>query len=64
MRALIREGITQTVHDVSDGGLLVCIAEMALAGDFGAELFPSEGRVPAYAIWFGEDTEGQSVKAA
>ena len=28
---------------------------MALAGDFGAELFPYEGRVPAYAIWFGED---------
>ncbi len=55
VRALIREGITQTVHDVSDGGLLVCIAEMALAGDFGAELFPYEGRVPAYAIWFGED---------
>lgn len=55
VRALIREGITATVHDVSDGGLVVCIAEMALAGDFGAELFPYEGRVPAYAIWFGED---------
>ena len=28
--ALIREGKTQTVHDCSDGGLLVAIAEMAM----------------------------------
>ncbi|MCL4765928.1 MAG: phosphoribosylformylglycinamidine synthase subunit PurL [Hyphomicrobiaceae bacterium] len=54
VRALIREGL-RTVHDVSDGGLLVAIAEMALAGDLGVELFPYEGKLPVHAAWFGED---------
>jgi len=43
------------VHDISDGGLLVALAEMALAGGKGVELFPYEGRLPNHAIWFGED---------
>jgi phosphoribosylformylglycinamidine synthase len=43
------------VHDVSDGGLLVAIAEMALAGGIGAQLYPYEGKLPAHAAWFGED---------
>ena len=55
VRTLIREGKVKAVHDVSDGGLLVAIAEMALAGGIGAELHPYEGWLPAHAIWFGED---------
>ena len=55
IRALIQEGKTNTVHDVSDGGLLVAIAEMALAGSIGVELYSYEGRRPAHAVWFGED---------
>ena len=55
VRALIRQGLVSAVHDCSDGGLLVAIAEMALAGDLGVELFPYEGRLPPHAIWFGED---------
>ena len=55
IRTLIREGALDTVHDVSDGGLLVAIAEMALSGNIGVELFSYEGRRPAHAIWFGED---------
>ena len=55
IRALIREGKVSAVHDVSDGGLIVAIAEMALAGAMGVELFPYEGRLPPYAVWFGED---------
>ena len=55
VRSLIREGKTNTVHDISDGGLLVALAEMAMAGGKGVELFPYEGRLPAHAIWFGED---------
>jgi phosphoribosylformylglycinamidine synthase subunit PurL len=38
MRGLIIGGITNAVHDVSDGGLLVAVAEMALAGNIGAEI--------------------------
>jgi phosphoribosylformylglycinamidine synthase len=55
VRALIRDGKASAVHDISDGGLLVALAEMALAGGKGVELFPYEGRLPNHAIWFGED---------
>ena len=63
VRALIREGKVTAVHDVSDGGLLVAIAEMALSGGIGVEVYPYEGRLPAHAIWFGED-QGRYVLAA
>jgi phosphoribosylformylglycinamidine synthase subunit PurL len=63
VRNLIREGAVDTVHDCSDGGLLVAIAEMALAGDLGVELFVYEGRQPEHAMWFGED-QGRYVIAA
>ena len=55
VRALIREGAVSAVHDCADGGLLVAISEMALAGNIGVELYPYEGKLPAHAIWFGED---------
>lgn len=55
VRTLIREGKARAVHDISDGGLLVAIAEMALAGDRGVQLFPYEGKLPSHAAWFGED---------
>ena len=55
IRALIREEKVSAVHDCSDGGLLVAIAEMALAGERGVSLFPYEGKLPAHAAWFGED---------
>ena len=37
---LIARGDVSAVHDVSDGGVLVAIAEMALAGGMGATLAP------------------------
>jgi phosphoribosylformylglycinamidine synthase len=60
VRALIREGKVSAVHDISDGGLLVAIAEMSLASGekgsgLGVELFAYEGKLPVHAIWFGED---------
>ena len=63
VRSLIRERKVRTVHDVSDGGLLVAVAEMALAGAIGVEFFPYEGKLPAHSIWFGED-QGRYVLAA
>jgi len=53
VRALIAEGIALAVHDVSDGGLLVAIAEMAMASGIGAEL--DRAPLAAHAFWFGED---------
>jgi len=38
VRRLIAEGRVTAVHDISDGGLLVAVAEMALAGGIGVEL--------------------------
>ncbi|HRD78317.1 MAG TPA: AIR synthase related protein, partial [Hyphomicrobiaceae bacterium] len=63
VRNLIRDGKVSAVHDVSDGGLIVAVAEMALAGRWGAELFPYEGKLPAHAVWFGED-QGRYVLSA
>ena len=53
VRALIGEGIATAVHDVSDGGLAVSLAEMAMASGIGATLEPAPP--PAHAFWFGED---------
>ena len=59
VRALIASGAINAAHDISDGGLLVALAEMALAGDLGCDLtgLPWEGSdVPDLAGWmFGED---------
>jgi phosphoribosylformylglycinamidine synthase subunit PurL len=55
VRSLIRDEKVRAVHDCSDGGLLVAVAEMALAGERGAQLWPYEGKLPAHAAWFGED---------
>ena len=64
VRGLIRSGRVSVVHDISDGGLLVAVAEMALAGGLGVALdAASEGR-PAHAVWFGEDQGRYLVAAA
>jgi len=64
IRRLIREDRAKAVHDVSDGGLLVAIAEMALGGGVGVELFAYEGRLPAHAVWFGEDQGRYVIEVA
>jgi phosphoribosylformylglycinamidine synthase subunit PurL len=64
VRGLIRSGDVSAVHDVSDGGLLVAIAEMALAGGHGVELDAVPGPVPAHALWFGEDQARYVVAAS
>jgi phosphoribosylformylglycinamidine synthase subunit PurL len=38
VRGLIEQGRVDTVHDLSDGGLIVALAEMAMAGNLGLEL--------------------------
>ena len=38
VRQLIADGQVTAVHDISDGGLLVAAAEMALAGNIGIAL--------------------------
>ncbi|MFM5915216.1 MAG: phosphoribosylformylglycinamidine synthase subunit PurL [Chakrabartia godavariana] len=50
VRQLVQDGIATAVHDIADGGLIVTVAEMALAGKIGATLDPM-----TTAEAFGED---------
>ncbi len=61
-RDLIRHGRVRACHDVSDGGLLVAVAEMALAGGIGVTLAAPAIEAAPHAIWFGED-QGRYVLA-
>lgn len=54
VRALIVDGHATAVHDLSDGGLAVALAEMAMASGIGATVNQPEGVTPA-AVFFGED---------
>ncbi|WP_225889934.1 phosphoribosylformylglycinamidine synthase subunit PurL [Indioceanicola profundi] len=53
VRALINDGLVTASHDIADGGLLVTIAEMAMASGLGADL-PVLADADAGAL-FGED---------
>ena len=51
---LIADGLVNAVHDISDGGLAVALAEMALSSGIGADVEVN----PEYTAaqwWFGED---------
>jgi phosphoribosylformylglycinamidine synthase II len=54
VRQLVAKGLVTAVHDISDGGALVAIAEMALAGSIGVHLTLPSAANPA-AVMFGED---------
>lgn len=54
VRSLIGRGVASAVHDVSDGGLAVALAEMAMAGGIGATVLGLLD-VDINAHWFGED---------
>ena len=54
MREQIAFGRIKAAHDISDGGLLVALAEMALSGNLGADInIPESDTLLAWA--FGED---------
>jgi phosphoribosylformylglycinamidine synthase II len=55
VRALIADGLVTAAHDISDGGLLVALAEMAMASGIGASLDAAPEDTAAHAFWFGED---------
>lgn len=54
VRKLIREGLVTACHDLSDGGLGVGLAEMAIASGIGARIVDIEGQDPVLQ-YFGED---------
>jgi phosphoribosylformylglycinamidine synthase subunit PurL len=63
VRSLIEAGKVDTVHDLSDGGLLVALAEMALPTRIGAKIaLPAAD--DAIAFLYGEDQARYLVAAA
>ncbi|MSP82362.1 MAG: phosphoribosylformylglycinamidine synthase subunit PurL [Alphaproteobacteria bacterium] len=55
VRGLITAGRVTACHDLSDGGLLVALAEMALAGNLGATLDSPATDMPLHGWFFSED---------
>ena len=54
VRQLIRDGWLTAVHDCSDGGLALALAEMAMAGKLGATI-TTLPKGPVHGALFGED---------
>jgi phosphoribosylformylglycinamidine synthase len=53
VRGLITKSLVSAAHDLSDGGLAIALAEMAMAGGVGATV--AAPGADSAAIWFGED---------
>ena len=60
---LIRAGNATAAHDISDGGLGVALAEMAMAGRLGAKIDAEALEGAAHGFLFGED-QGRYVVTA
>ncbi|MFL5068422.1 MAG: phosphoribosylformylglycinamidine synthase subunit PurL [Xanthobacteraceae bacterium] len=63
VRSLIDRGLATAVHDISDGGFLVALAEMAMASGIGARLEAPSSTIAPHAFWFGEDQARYVVTA-
>jgi len=55
VRHLIETGKLTACHDISDGGIAIAVAEMALAGGIGAKITPEMNGTAQDAWLFGED---------
>jgi len=60
VRAQILNGTVKACHDISDGGLIVAVAEMAMASGIGADICVGSDNL--HAVLFGED-QGRYVVA-
>ncbi len=63
VRNIIQGGFVAACHDLSDGGLLVALAEMAMAGLRGLALDPLPTELPLHAYLFGEDQARYLIEA-
>ena len=65
VRAAISSGIVNACHDISDGGVLVAVAEMALAGNFGVDVEGIDWKVmPIRENWVLGDVEATKESLA
>ncbi|MCZ6453238.1 MAG: phosphoribosylformylglycinamidine synthase subunit PurL, partial [Alphaproteobacteria bacterium] len=67
VRHLIADGVLTACHDVSDGGLAVALAEMAMASEIGADIGATinvSTDIPTHSWLFGEDQSRYVVTTA
>ena len=62
VRTHILNGTIRACHDVSDGGILIAVAEMCMASGTGARMVAHPTDVPGHAWWIGED-QGRYIVA-
>jgi phosphoribosylformylglycinamidine synthase len=55
IRRAIEQGLATAVHDISDGGMLVALVEMALASGMGMTISPLDLETTPTGLAFGED---------
>ncbi|KAK1296136.1 hypothetical protein QJS10_CPB15g01626 [Acorus calamus] len=55
VQGLLKEGLVSASHDVSDGGFLVCVLEMAFAGNCGMRLDLSSHGKSLFEVLFAEE---------
>ncbi|HPF45311.1 MAG TPA: AIR synthase-related protein, partial [Emcibacteraceae bacterium] len=55
VRGQIQNGNVTACHDISDGGLFIALAEMAMASGRGMDIKLNNGEIPLHAYGFGED---------
>ncbi len=51
---LINNGLVESAHDVSDGGLFVCLLEAGFTNGLGFDVVASDADIRKDAYWFGE----------
>jgi phosphoribosylformylglycinamidine synthase len=64
VRGVIRAGHAVACHDLSDGGLLAAVADMAMTGGRGVTFEPLPTDLPRNAFLFGEDQARYIVETA
>jgi phosphoribosylformylglycinamidine synthase len=62
--ALIRQGLVESAHDCSEGGLAVALAESAFPNGVGARIDLASGGLPAEFLLFGEDASRILISCA
>ncbi|MEM6464062.1 MAG: phosphoribosylformylglycinamidine synthase subunit PurL [Pseudomonadota bacterium] len=55
IRSAIRNGQFSACHDISSGGLGICLAEMVIASRKGMHIELDDAQIPLHALLFGED---------
>jgi phosphoribosylformylglycinamidine synthase len=54
LAAVIREGVVESAHDVSEGGLFIALIESSFKNNLGFDVVASDYKIRKDGFWFGE----------